>query len=94
MQAILGRDPDRTAADTFFNISRSGFGLAAGMTPQEAILLGLQGQQKIGDKVEARDLAIKQAALGEASKDKAFAQQLDLAIKKEHQRRFAASCEL
>ena len=83
MSSILGRDPDRTAADTFFNIARSGFGLAAGMTPQEAILLGLQGQQKIGDKVEARDLAIKQAALGEASKDKAFAQQLDLAIKKE-----------
>ena len=87
MQNILGRDPDRTAADTFFNIARSGFGLAAGMTPQEAILLGLQGQQKIGEKVEARDLAIKQAALGEASKDKAFAQQLDLAIKKEQAKR-------
>ena len=83
MQAILGRDPDRTLADTFFNISRSGFGLAAGMTPQEALLLGLEGQQKIGAKEEARDLAIRQAALGEASKDKAFAQQLDLAIKKE-----------
>ena len=83
MQNILGRDPDRTAADTFFNIARSGFGLAAGMTPQEALLLGLQGQQKIGAKEEARDLAIKQAALGEASKDKSFAQQLDLAIKKE-----------
>jgi len=83
MQTILGRDPDRTLADTFFNISRSGFGLAAGMTPQEALLLGLEGQQKIGAKEEARDLAIKQAALGEASKDKAFAQQLDLAIKKE-----------
>tara|TARA_R100000654_G_scaffold42832_1_gene69082 strand:+ start:176 stop:2587 length:2412 start_codon:yes stop_codon:yes gene_type:complete len=87
MQAILGRDPDRTAADTFFNISRSGFGLAAGMTPQEALLLGLEGQQKIGAKEEARDLAIKQAALGEASKDKAFAQQLDLAIKKEQAKR-------
>ena len=87
MSSILGRDPDRTAADTFFNIARSGFGSAAGMTPQEAILLGLQGQQKIGDKVEARDLAIKQAALGEASKDKAFAQQLDLAIKKEQAKR-------
>ena len=83
MQTILGRDPDRTLADTFFNISRSGFGLAAGMTPQEAAMLALQGQQKIGEKQEARDLAIRQAALGEASKDKAFAQQLDLAIKKE-----------
>ena len=80
MQTILGRDPDRTLADTFFNISRSGFGLAAGMTPQEAAMLALQGQQKIGEKQEARDLAIRQAALGEASKDKAFAQQLDLAI--------------
>lgn len=87
MQAVLGRDPDRTAADTFFNIARSGFGYAAGMTPQEALLLGLQGQQKIGAKEEARDLAIKQAALGEASKDKAFAQQLDLAIKKEQAKR-------
>ena len=87
MQTILGRDPDRTLADTFFNISRSGFGLAAGMTPQEALLLGLEGQQKIGAKEEARDLAIKQAALGEASKDKAFAQQLDLAIKKEQAKR-------
>ena len=87
MQAILGRDPDRTLADTFFNISRSGFGLAAGMTPQEAAMLALQGQQKIGAKEEARDLAIKQAALGEASKDKAFAQQLDLAIKKEQAKR-------
>jgi len=87
MQAILGRDPDRTLADTFFNISRSGFGLAAGMTPQEALLLGLEGQQKIGAKEEARDLAIRQAALGEASKDKAFAQQLDLAIKKEQAKR-------
>ena len=87
MQAILGRDPDRTLADTFFNISRSGFGLAAGMTPQEAAMLALQGQQKIGAKEEARDLAIKQAALGEASKDKAFAQQLDLVIKKEQAKR-------
>ena len=81
--SVLGRDRDRTLADTFFNISQGGFGLAAGMTPQEALMMTLQGQQKIGDKVEARDLAIKQAALGQAGKERSAAQAMDLAVRKE-----------
>ena len=82
-QTILGADPKQTEAETLFNLSRAGFELARGASPVDAGQLFFEQQKKTGDKVTARDLAIRQAALKGALGERAQEQAFNLAIGKE-----------
>jgi len=81
-QTILGADPKQTEAETLFNLSRSGFELFRGASPVDAAQLFFEQQKKTGDKVSARDLAIRQAALKGALGERAQEQAFNLAIGK------------
>ena len=82
-QTILGADPKQTEAETLFNLSRAGFELARGASPVDAGQLFFEQQKRTGDKVTARDLAIRQAALKGALGERAQEQAFNLAIGKE-----------
>lgn len=82
-QTILGADPKQTEAETLFNLSRAGFELARGASPVDAGQLFFEQQKKTGDKVTARDLAIRQAALKGALGERAQEQAFNLAVSKE-----------
>ncbi len=82
-QTILGADPKQTEAETLFNLSRAGFELARGASPVDAGQLFFEQQKRTGDKVTARDLAIRQAALKGALGERAQQQAFNLAIGKE-----------
>ena len=79
-QTILGADPKQTEAETLFNLSRAGFELARGASPVDAGQLFFEQQKRTGDKVTARDLAIRQAALKGALGERAQEQAFNLAI--------------
>ena len=82
-QTILGADPKQTEAETLFNLSRAGFELARGASPVDAGQLFFEQQKRTGDKVTARDLAIRQAVLKGALGERAQEQAFNLAIGKE-----------